>query len=190
MDHQVKIRGFRIELGEVEAVLRTHPAIRQAVVTAQKAGPSDTRLVAYVIYEVGSELTVSDLRRFLRQKLPEYMVPSIAVAISRLPLMPNGKLDRKALPAPFAASSRPADASDPPAPGIEAMIAEIWQGLLKIEAIGAEDNFFDLGGHSLLALRAVAQIEKRTGARLDPRLLFFQSLRQIAFSLAKAKVSA
>jgi acyl carrier protein len=70
------------------------------------------------------------------------------------------------------------------------MIAEIWQGLLKIEAIGAEDNFFDLGGHSLLALRAVAQIEKRTGARLDPRLLFFQSLRQIAFSLAKAKVSA
>jgi amino acid adenylation domain-containing protein len=190
MDHQVKIRGFRIELGEVEAVLRTHPAIRQAVVTAQEAGPSDTRLVAYVIYEVGSELTVSDLRRFLRQKLPEYMVPSMAVAISRLPLMPNGKLDRKALPAPFAASSRPADASDPPAPGIEAMIAEIWQGLLKIEAIGAEDNFFDLGGHSLLALRAVAQIEKRTGARLDPRLLFFQSLRQIAFSLAKAKVSA
>jgi len=190
MDHQVKVRGFRIELGEIEAILRTHPAVKQAVLTAQEIGPSDTRLVAYVVYEHGSELTVSDLRRFLRQHLPEYMIPSMAIAINRLPLSPNGKIDRSALPAPFASSSRPANAFDPPAPGVEAMLAGIWQELLKIEAIGAEDNFFDLGGHSLLSLRAVAQVEKRTGIRLDPRLLFFQSLRQIAFGLANAKVVA
>ena len=190
MDHQVKIRGFRIELGEIEAVLHSHPAVKEAVVTAQEVSPSDTRLVAYVVYERGSELTVSDLRRFLRQQLPEYMIPSMAIAINRLPLTPNSKLDRSALPAPFAPSSRPANAFDPPAPGVEAMLAGIWQQLLKIEAIGAEDNFFDLGGHSLLAVRAVAEIENRTGIRLDPRLLFFQSLRQIAFGLVKAKVGA
>jgi nonribosomal peptide synthetase DhbF len=190
MDYQVKIRGFRIELGEIEAVLNGHPAVKQAVVTAKEIGLSDTRLVAYAVYERGSELTVSDLRRFLRQKLPEYMIPSMAIAIDRLPLTPNGKVDRNALPAPFAPSSRPANGFDPPAPGMEATIAGIWQELLKIEAIGAEDNFFDLGGHSLLALRAVAQIEKRTGTRLDPRLLFFQSLRQVAFSLTDKRVAA
>ena len=190
IDHQVKIRGFRIELGEIEAVLDTHPAVKQAVVTAQEVGPSDTRLVAYVVYERGSELTVSDLRRFLRQQLPEYMIPSMAITLDRLPLTPNLKLDRSALPAPFARGSRPANAFDAPAPGVEAMIAGIWQELLEIDAIGAEDNFFNLGGHSLLALRAVAQIEKLTGTRLDPRLLFFQSLRQIAFGLAKAMVAA
>jgi amino acid adenylation domain-containing protein len=190
MDHQVKVRGFRIELGEIEAVLQIHPAVKQAAVTAHEVGPADIRLVAYVVYERGSELTVSDLRRFLRQQLPEYMVPSMVVAIDRVPLTPNGKLDRGALPTPFAPSSSAVNAFEPPAPGAEAMLAEVWRELLKLEAVGAEDNFFDLGGHSLLALRAVAQIENRTGIRLDPRLLFFQSLRQIALGLAKAKVEA
>lgn len=190
MDHQVKVRGFRIELGEIEAVLHAHPAVKQAVVTAQEFGQSDTRLVAYVVYHHGSELTVSDVRRFLRQHLPEYMIPSMAIAIAHLPLTPNGKIDRKALPAPFSPNSSSANAFDPPAPGIESMIAEIWRELLKIEAIGPQDNFFDLGGHSLLAVQAVERIKKLTGTRLDPRLLFFQNLRQIALSLAKTKVSA
>ena len=190
IDHQVKIRGFRIELGEIEAVLHSHAAVKQAVVVAHEVGPADTRLVSYVVYERGAELTVSDLRRFLRQHLPEYMIPSMAIAIDRLPLTPNGKLDRRGLPAPFLSASRPANAYEPPAPGTETMLAGVWRELLKVKTVAADDNFFDLGGHSLLALQVVAQVKKLTGTRLEPRSLFFQSLRQIAAGLANGKVGA
>jgi nonribosomal peptide synthetase DhbF len=179
MDHQVKIRGFRIELGEIEAVLHAHPAVRQAAVAAHEAGPADTRLVAYVAYREGKELTATELRHYIRDQLPEYMVPSIAVGLDRLPLTPNGKLDRNALANPFG-SVRAAVAVEPPAPGTEAMVADIWRKYLKTDAVGAEDNFFDLGGHSLLALRVVVELEVRTGARVDPRSLFFQTLRQFS----------
>jgi amino acid adenylation domain-containing protein len=188
MDHQVKVRGFRIELGEIETVLRTHPAVREAIIVSREVGPSDSRLVAYVVYEGNHGPTTSEVRRYLRQQLPDYMVPSLFVTLDRLPLTSNGKIDRNILPDPFAGASEPSSVRDVPAPGNEALIADIWREMLKIDRVTAEDNFFDLGGHSLLALRVVAQIEKRTGTRLDPRVLFFQNLRQIAASLSDVEV--
>ncbi len=188
MDHQVKVRGFRIEPGEIESALRAHPAVREVVVVASEVGPSDTRLVAYVVYGSAAEPTVSDMRQYLRLHLPDYMVPSVIVALARLPLTPNGKIDRSGLPDPFASVAEHSGIGEEPAPGNEAMIADLWRELLKLDRVHAEDNFFDLGGHSLLALRVVAQIEKQTGARLDPRVLFFQNLRQIAAGLPDVKV--
>ena len=118
----MKIRGFRIELGEIETVLRGHPAISQAVVAAREAQPGDQRLVAYVVYQIGEELTASDVRRYLRRQLPEYMIPSIVVGLDAVPLTPNGKVDRNALADPFKNASRAAASHDPPAPGMEQMI--------------------------------------------------------------------
>jgi amino acid adenylation domain-containing protein len=180
MDHQVKIRGFRVETGEIESALCDHPAVRQAVVVAREIGPGDVRLVAYIVYQRAEGLTISEVRRFLQARLPEYMVPAIAVALDAIPLTANGKLDRSLLPDPFAHASRPANGFEAPTPGAEAAIAGVWSELLNIGEVGAEDNFFDLGGDSLLALRFVAHIERQTGMRIDPRNLFFQNLRQIA----------
>jgi acyl carrier protein len=108
------------------------------------------------------------------------MIPSIVQPLELIPLTPNGKVDRQALPDPFKTTRRAAPEREPPAPGLECGIAEIWRSILAVDAIGAEDNFFDLGGHSLLALRAAQAIEKQTGYRLDPRTFFFSNLRQIA----------
>ena len=184
LDHQVKVRGFRIEPGEIEAVLATHPAVRQAVVIAREAGPGLLRLVAYVVYRPGEDLTVSDLRRFLRRQLPEYMVPSVVVSIDAVPLTPNGKLDRARLPDPFKNASPTGADFEPPAAGTEESMAAIWRDVLKVERVGANDNFFELGGHSLLSLRVVAAVEKQLGWRMDPRTLFFQTLRMIAAAAA------
>ena len=180
LDHQVKIRGFRIELGEVEAALATNGAVLQSIVTAVEAQPGDSRLVAYVVYREGEELTVSDLRRSLRRQLPDFMIPSLIVALDSMPLTPNGKIDRKALPDPFKTSRRVATERETPAPGLEQKMAEIWRSILTVNAISAEDNFFELGGHSLLSLRVAQAVEKETGYRMDPRALFFNNLRQVA----------
>jgi acyl-CoA synthetase (AMP-forming)/AMP-acid ligase II/acyl carrier protein len=180
LDHQVKIRGFRIELGEVEAALAANGAVLQAVVSAAEAQPGDLRLVAYVVYREGEELTASDLRRSLRQKLPDFMVPSLVVALDSMPLTPNGKIDHKALPDPFKTSRHVATEREAPAPGLEQKMAEIWRSILGVDAINADDNFFELGGHSLLSLRVAQAVEKETGYRMDPRALFFNSLRQVA----------
>jgi amino acid adenylation domain-containing protein len=180
LDTQVKIRGFRIELGEIETALSAHPAIRDAVVVAREAGPGDLRLIAYVVYQPGEDLTVSDVRRHLRRKLPDYMIPSVVVALEAIPLTPNRKVDRAALPDPYEHGTRGAASHEPPAPGMEQLLADIWREVLHVDRVGADDNFFELGGHSLLSLRAAAAVEKRTGWRMDPRMLFFQSLRQIA----------
>ena len=180
LDHQVKIRGFRVEIGEIEAVLGSHPAIRQCVVVAREAAVGDLRLVAYVVYQPGDDLTVSDVRRHLRGELPDYMIPSLVVTLDAVPLTPNGKVDRAALPDPFRSRSVDANAYEPPAPGLEQTLAAIWADVLKIDRVGAQDNFFELGGHSLLSLRVAATVEKSSGWRMDPRLLFFQSLSQIA----------
>jgi amino acid adenylation domain-containing protein len=186
MDHQVKIRGYRIELGEIETVLNTHPAVRQAVVAAHQAGPADTRLAAHIVYHPSQELTTTELRRWARERLPEYMVPSIAISLDRLPLTPNGKLDRNGLVYQFDNAFRVDAVVELPAPGTETLVAGIWKQLLKVDTIAADDNFFDLGGHSLLALRLVVEIETRTGARLDPRSLFFQTFRQFSAAVGDA----
>jgi acyl carrier protein len=186
MDHQVKVRGFRIELGEIESVLAAHPAVRHAVVLARETAPGDVRLVAYLVYRAGEDLTVSEVRRHLRKQLPDYMIPSLVVTLDALPLTPNGKLDRAALPDPIASAPRQAQARVPPAPGLEQALAEIWREVLRVEAVGAEDNFFELGGHSLLSLRVAAAVERRLGWRMDPRILFFHNLRQVAEAAAAA----
>lgn len=179
LDDQVKIRGFRIEPGEIETVLREHPAVRQAIIIASKTGPETHRLVAYIVYQAGEDLTVSEVRGYLRQKLPDYMVPSLVVTLDSVPLTPNGKVDRGALPDPFKNARLTAN-HEPPAPGLEQVIAGIWRDLLKVDRIGANDNFFELGGHSLLSVGIATAIEKQTGRLIDPRSLFFQSLRQVA----------
>jgi amino acid adenylation domain-containing protein len=181
MDHQVKIRGFRIELGEIETALASHEAVCQAVVVARPANEDDLRLVAYIVCHPGSDLTASDVRRYLRRTLPDYMVPSVVVPMDSVPLTPNGKVDRAALPDPFRHTQRAAgDGFDAPATATEQTIAEIWCEALKVERVAASDNFFELGGHSLLSLSVAAEIRKRTGWQMDPRALFFQTLRQVA----------
>jgi amino acid adenylation domain-containing protein len=184
LDNQVKIRGYRIELGEIEAALAAFPGVRQVVVAPRSAGSGDVRLVAYVVYETGQDASASDIRRALRRALPDYMVPSLFVSLNELPLTPNGKVDRNALPDPFrdAQPDRGGQAKMPPAPGLETVMADIWRTMLQVDDVGAEDNFFELGGHSLLALRVTATVHAQTGWRMDPRVLFFQHLRQIVAS--------
>jgi amino acid adenylation domain-containing protein len=190
LDHQVKVRGFRIEPGEIEATLEAHLAIRQAVVVAHEIEAGDVRLVAHVVFRNGHNATASELRKYLRQGLPEHMIPLIFLALDSVPLMSNGKVDRRALPDPFMNGQRPPSAHEPPGPGLEQLIAAIWQDVLKIDGVGAEDNFFELGGHSLLSLRVAALLKKRTGLQMDPRVLFFQNLRQVADGLAPNALSA
>ncbi len=190
LDHQVKIRGFRIELGEIEAILGDHPAVRQVVVVAREAQPGDQRLVAYVVYRAGEDLTASDVRRHLRGQLPDFMIPSVVVALDSMPLTPNGKLDRGALPDPFRTALRAVASPSAPAPGLEQTMAEIWRSVLAVEHVSADDNFFDLGGHSLLSLRVAQAVERRTGHRMDPRTLFFHNLRQVVALLGTERASA
>ena len=138
------------------------------------------RIVAYVVVNSGEDLTVSDVRRYLRTSLPDYMIPSFVMTLHALPLTANGKLDRAALPDVFRSVGADEALSEPPAPGMEQVLAEIWREALRVDKINAGDNFFDLGGHSLLAVRVAVALQKQTGWRMDPRTLFFQTLRQVA----------
>jgi amino acid adenylation domain-containing protein len=167
-DQQVKIRGFRIELGEIEAVLGQHPAVREAVVLAREDAPGEKRLVAYLV----ADSTADELRRFLKDKLPEYMVPAVFVLLDALPLMPNGKIDRGALPAPDRSRPELEKAFVAPRDDLELQLAHIWEEVLGVQPVGVRDNFFELGGHSLLAVRLFALIEKRLGKQLPLTAVF------------------
>jgi acyl carrier protein len=163
LDYQVKIRGFRVELGEIEAVLARHPAIREAVVVARMK-LKEQQLVAYLALR-GSEVPSSgQLRRFVAGNLPDYMIPSVFVFLEAMPLSANGKIDRRALPAP-AEGERPRlnGAVVLPSSEIEQTIAAIWRQVLRIETIGIHDNFFELGGHSLLLAQVHAQLTQTFG---------------------------
>jgi len=153
IDHQVKIRGFRIELGEIEALLEKHPQVRKTVVLARKDIPNDCRLVAYLVNHENATPSVNELREFLKEKLPEYMLPSAFVMLDALPLTPNGKVDRRALKAPENLRPDLTAAFQSPQSEMEKTIAQIWQEVLHLEKVGIYDNFFDLGGHSLLMLQ-------------------------------------
>jgi len=172
IDHQVKVRGFRIELGEIEAVLGGHPALREAVVVVREDVPGDKRLVAYVVPAGETAPTVGELRSYLRQQLPEYMVPSAFVTLEALPLSPSGKVDRKALPAPD--RSRPELEREYVAPRneTEAKLAAICAELLGLEQVGVYDNFFELGGHSLLATQFISRLRDTFHIELPLRSLF------------------
>jgi amino acid adenylation domain-containing protein len=172
IDHQVKIRGFRIELGEVETVLSQHPDVCETVVTAREDLPDEKRLVAYFVPSQKQAPAFDDLRLYLKQKLPDYMVPSAFVPVDALPLLPSGKVDRRALPAPDEVWQEPSDSSVKPRDELELQLTKIWEKGLGIKNVGIKDNFFDLGGHSLLAVRLFAQIQKIFGKELPLTTLF------------------
>ena len=182
MDRQIKVRGVRIEPGEIEAALDQHPAIKTSVVDSRRGDGGDVRLIAYVVYHDHDELTVSEVRQFLRNTVPDYMVPGLVVELPSVPLTPNGKVDRRALPDPFESVDTPSEHSLPSSPA-ERIVAMVWQELLGVERVGRQDNFFEIGGHSLLSIRAIYAIEEQTGLRVDPRKMFFQTLEQIAAAL-------
>lgn len=171
IDHQVKIRGFRIELGEIETVLGQHPHVREAVVIAREDTPGDKRLVAYVVAN-GTQNLIAELRSFLKDRLPDYMLPVAYVMLDALPLTSNDKIDRKALPT--LEQSRPELEETYVAPRTtnERTLATIWSEVLKLENIGIHDNFFDLGGHSLLATQVISRIRTAFHIELPLRTLF------------------
>ncbi len=160
VDDQIKVRGFRVEMGEVEAVLTKHPTVRQSVMVAQEDEPGEKRLVAYVVVPTAQqqEPTTSELHGYLKERLPEYMVPSAFVVLEALPLTPNGKVDRRALPAPDPSSLRVENAYEAPRTPLEEALAGIWEEVLGLEWVGIHDDFFELGGHSLLATRVVSRL--------------------------------
>ncbi|HEU4322800.1 MAG TPA: amino acid adenylation domain-containing protein [Roseiflexaceae bacterium] len=170
IDQQVKIRGFRIELGEVEFVLKQHEAVAQAVAVAREDVPGRRQLVVYVVPAEGRTLDSAELRRFTRELLPEYMVPSACVVLPALPLNANGKVDRKALPAPHAAGE--AEARLAPRTELERQVARAWEEVLGIEQVGIRDNFFELGGHSLLAVKLMTRLQEQLGRHLPVATLF------------------
>ncbi|MEH2192519.1 MAG: amino acid adenylation domain-containing protein [Nostoc sp.] len=174
LDNQVKIRGFRIELGEIEALLAQHPSVQQNVVIAKADNLENQRLVAYIIPHPQQTPTRDELRHFLKQKLPEYMVPSAFVLLDSLPLTPNSKIDRRALPAPDSTRLDSENTYLAPRDELELQLTKIWEQVLGIEPIGIRDNFFELGGHSILAVKLFWQIEKTFNKNL-PLAILFQS---------------
>ncbi len=172
IDNQVKIRGFRIELCEVEAVLGQHPAVREGVVIAQKDDVENKRLVAYVVPSQGQTIAVDDLRHFLKQKLPIYMIPSCFMVLEALPLTPNGKIDRKALPMPEGGFFSETESFIAPRTPIEELLADLWAEVLGLEQVGIHDNFFDIGGHSLKATQVISRVRDVFSLELPIRCLF------------------
>lgn len=170
-DHQVKIRGHRIELAEIEATLAQIPGVKQCVVVARPDHSGENSLAAYVVADHNAADPAS-LRRNLRQQLPDFMIPGVFIPIESLPLSPNGKVDRNALPAPEAVGRTNTHAFRPPRDAVEQKLVAIWQEVLEVRPIGVEDDFFLLGGHSLLAVRLMARIEQQCGRHMPMATLF------------------
>lgn len=170
-DHQIKLRGFRIELGEIETVLSDHPALQANVVVAHESNIGDKFLVAYYVPRDESAPSSRDLRHYLAETLPAYMVPSAFMALKKLPLTPNGKIDRRALPTPDI-TPMTNENYVPPRNPVEEILAEMWANILRLDQVGVEDNFFDLGGHSLLATKLISWIQKTFQIQLPLRSLF------------------
>jgi len=182
LDFQVKVRGYRIELGEIEAILASHPAVAQTVVMAREDRPGDVRLVAYSVPHAGQTLDESAMAAHLRGQLPDYMIPQHLVLLPSIPLLPNGKIDRKRLPAPEArriVEAAPRDRS--PA---ERYLAEVWSSVLGTE-VGPDDNFFDVGGHSMLAAKMAGRVQRECGVRLNLLVLASSTLGQLAEVLSQ-----
>ncbi len=186
IDGQVKIRGFRIELGEIEAVLGQHPDIAQAVVVAREDEMAQKRLVAYLVSEQKQAPTHKEIRNFLTSKLPEYMVPSAFVILKSLPLTSNGKIDRRALPAPDEMRPELTGNFVAPRTNIEEVLAAIWAEVLKLEKVGIYDNFFELGGHSLLATQVISRVRQAFQVEL-PLHRLFESATVADFAVAIAQ---
>jgi amino acid adenylation domain-containing protein len=168
-DHQVKVRGYRVELGEVEEALRRHPSVADAVATVREEVPGDRVLAAYVVAWDGAAPSAAELKAFVGERLPEYMVPTVVVALLELPRLPNEKVDRAALPAPAADAGRGYVA---PRTRAEDAVCRVWAEVLGVERVGVEDDFFELGGHSLRATQVVSRLRQAFGAELAPFAVF------------------
>jgi amino acid adenylation domain-containing protein/thioester reductase-like protein len=188
-DNQIKIRGFRVEPGEIEEILGGHPALGQAAVAARERTPGDLRLIAYVVGKAGAEPDVNEIKQFLAQRVPDYMIPSAFVALSALPTTASGKVDRKALPAPDWTSAAARVEYVAPRTGTEEQLARIWSEVLQLDRVGVHDNFFELGGNSLLALRLVARV--RAALSLDlPLVTLFTAPTVAGLATAVEKIQA
>jgi thioesterase domain-containing protein len=173
VDHQVKIRGFRIELGEIEAIVNSHPAVQEAAVVAREDRPGEKYLAAYVVTKGEGEGSAAELRAFLRERLPGYMLPAAYVFMEALPLTNSGKLDRRALPVPdYSHTNANPNEIGLPRDHLERELVEIWENALNVRPVGTYQNFFELGGHSLLAVRVIAQVEKKIGCKLSLTVFF------------------
>ena len=194
IDEQVKVRGYRIEPGEIEAALCEHEAVREALVVARATGPGEHRLVAYVVEEEGRRVVVGGLRAALKERLPDYMIPSAFVVLEALPLTPNGKLDRRSLPAPGAERSEAGGSYQPPGTPEEVALARAWALVLGAERIGIHDNFFDLGGDSIRCIQARVETQKQGFDFSVQQLFQHQTIFELAGRLrvfeADARVEA
>ncbi|WP_289355733.1 non-ribosomal peptide synthetase [Paenibacillus sp. S-12] len=187
IDHQVKIRGFRIELGEIESVLTAHPNIKEAAVVTREDTPGHKRLVAYVVAEEAKEVQAAQLSSYLLEILPDYMVPASYTFLKAMPLSPNGKLDRKALPAPQDARLVSGKPYAPPRNAIERTLAQVWADVLGVKQVSIHDNYFELGGDSILSMQIVSRA-RQAGVHLTPKLVFHNpTIAQLA-AVAKEKV--
>ena len=182
-DFQVKLRGYRIELGEIEAALTQHSQVKEAAVIPREDSHGDKRLVAYVVPDE-SQPVISELRSFVKTKLPDYMIPAVFVVLDSLPLTPNRKVNRRALPAPDLSTQDVEGIS--PRTTTELQLAQIWSEVLNIPSVGVRDNFFDLGGHSLLGVRLIARIEQQLGTHLALATLFTEPTIEHQASLLSA----
>jgi len=186
-DQQVKIRGFRVEPGEIEAVLLAHPLVAETVVAPREDPETGRRLIAYVVPKPGAAIDAADLRGFLHRKLPVALIPAGFIALGKIPRTANGKIDRRALPAPGTLGITAAGERTAPRNPIEAKLVEVWQSVLNVSPIGIHDRFFDLGGHSLLAVRLIAQIETFLGRKLPVAAIFrAPTVEQLAVLIADA----
>ncbi|MFM7450744.1 MAG: amino acid adenylation domain-containing protein, partial [Leptolyngbyaceae cyanobacterium] len=192
IDHQVKIRGFRIELGEIETALNQHSAIKQAIVTAYEYSPGDKRLIAYWVAANGAEATTPhELRQFLKQTLPSYMIPAAFAQLEALPLMPNGKVDRRALPQPHLSDIQSSSDYVAPRTPLEQSLVDIWAQVLKLEQVGIHDNFFELGGDSLLATQVLTRTHRQCKIEFSLHRLFeAPTIAQICASLGPTLVQS
>jgi amino acid adenylation domain-containing protein len=170
VDRQVKIRGYRIELGEIEAALYACEGVRDAAVIVSEQANGEKQLTGYLVMEAGA--AVDKVRERLRERLPEYMIPSVFMLLEEMPLTPNGKIDRRALPAPDEARARDVDDYQAPRTPIEEMLADIFAGVLEVEHVGVEENFFELGGHSLLVTQVISRIRESLNVELSVRAIF------------------
>jgi acyl carrier protein len=187
LDGQIKLRGFRIELGEIEGALAQHPSVKQAIVVVREDVPGDKRLVAYLLPNAGGIPAAGQLRTFLLTTLPDYMVPAGFITITAIPLTPNGKIDRKALPAPDWANQSRATSYVEPRNATEKQMADIWAEVLRLEKVGINDNLFELGADSLHVFQIVARANK-AGLDVKPRqILQFRTISGILAELDKTR---
>jgi amino acid adenylation domain-containing protein/non-ribosomal peptide synthase protein (TIGR01720 family) len=179
IDDQVKIRGFRIEIGEVEAVLSQHPQVQQIAVIVREDQPGNKRLVAYVVPKQ-EQVTANELRRFLKEKLPDFMVPGVFMNLETLPLTPNGKINRRALPAPDTSSLTQETNFVPPRNSTELQLAQIWSEVLGVQSVGIRDNFFELGGDSIIAIQIIAKANQANLKLTTKQLFQHQNIAELA----------